>query len=132
MLDGGTRAILVMPDVYRCAATRTAFFVARNVKILQGVCMRHLAIVFFVLIGCAVAANALPECDPEKVTAMLEGTKADEILVNDQPNFHTINYTELLCHIDKIEKDMTNLWKPSPMLPRPLYLISINRNSELD
>ena len=91
--------------------------------------MRHLAIVFFVLFGCTVAANALPECDPEKVTAMLEGTKTDEILVNGQPNFHTINYTELLCDI---EKDITNLWKSSPMLPRPLYLISINRNSELD
>ena len=95
--------------------------------------MRHLAIVFFVLFGCTVAANALPECDPEKLTAMLEGTKADEILVNGQPNFHTINYTELLFHIDKIEKDMTNLWKPGPMLPRPVYShINIIWNWELD
>lgn len=41
----------------------TAFFVARNVKILQGVCMRYLAIVFFVLFSFTTKVNALPECE---------------------------------------------------------------------
>ena len=51
-------AILFKPDVCIRTITHLGFFVATNVKIRQGVCMKRLAIIIFVLFGFTSSAQA--------------------------------------------------------------------------